>query len=177
MLSSDSKKNEASYPSDLAVFAKILLVYPAIGFVVIAFAAVFYAMTTHVTRIVDRKLWPAALRQIAEASTEPSIEYVTVQSGFEGFGGEERSFARIVGKKEVASLIALAELQPADERHPRKVDFESCQKRVGWSLTGQSEQWYSTPGFGIEHQECIDLYLLLTNPEHDEALVYRYWVF
>ncbi len=73
MLSSDSKKNEASYPSDLAVFAKILLVYPAIGFVVIAFAAVFYAMTTHVTRIVDRKLWPAALRQIAEASTEPSV--------------------------------------------------------------------------------------------------------
>ncbi len=102
---------------------------------------------------------------------------MTVESGLDGFGGEERSFARIVGKKEVASLIALAELQPADERHPRKVDFESCQKRVGWSLTGQSEQWYSTPGFGIEHQECIDLYLLLTNPEHDEALVYRYWVF
>ncbi len=94
---------------------------------------------------------------------------MTVQSGFEGFGGEERSFARIVGKKEVASLIALAELQPADERHPRKVDFESCQKRVGWSLTANP--------MVFEHQHCIDLYLLLTNPEHDEALVYRYWVF
>ena len=169
-------KTEVPYPNDFSMLVKIVVFYPAVGFFILVSVGLFVLMRTQVNLESDSKQWPAALQHALRSDLTSTIVYAEIQQGVD-FGGEQRSFAKISGRTAVNEFIAFSNLQSTRSTHPRIDDFLQAQARLGWSVTSNSIQWYSTPGFGSEHQEGVDLYLLQTNEAMDEALVYRYWVF
>lgn len=151
----------------------------ALPFVCFSFA--FLAMSITASRKwtvieIDQSRLPKALLALETEFPDLRVEYHRVKSGFD-LSMTHRGYLRIDGRDCVQKFIDIASLEKTDGKHPRRNEFDASLHLLPPQFVVDGDVWFASPGFGTVHQEIVDLYLLKTTEDFEQATVYHYWTF
>ena len=143
----------------------------------LAFLAMSIAASRKWTEIVsDKSRLPKAMLALERDFPDLRVEYHRVKSGFD-LSMTDRGYLRIDGRDCVKKFIDIASLEKTDGKHPRRNEFNASLHLLPSLVVVDGDVWFASPGFGTVHQEIVDLYLLRTTEDFEQATVYHYWTF
>ncbi len=138
-------------------------------------AIIVFAGCTPYPKVVGRGEWPLAMAALLEK--HPQIANAITTYKHDAFADSKVAW-KIVGQMdEVRRLVEELNLQETTSDH---VKFKELQESVpeSWALPNTKETiFYASDGYGEEHQEGVDLLLLVLDPSQNETFVLYEWVF
>ena len=148
--------------------------------VAVAIGSLFYMRASFLASapphfVDDYHQWPALLRIIAEK--EPSFADDTQLFQHDVFLADKTVWLINGQSSVVESLILDHALEPVTGSHPKIAELQESMPEI-WSKPAiASARIYASSGYGTEHQEGVDLLLLVRDSEKNTTLVLHEWIF
>jgi len=160
----------------LKITAITLVAMPCVCFL-FAFLAMSIAASRKWTEIEsDKSQLPKAMLALETDFPDLRVEYHRIKSGVD-LSMTDRGYLRIDGRDCVQKFLDIASLEKKDGKHPRRNEFDASLHLLPPQVVVDGDVWFASPGFGTVHQEIVDLYLLRTTGDFEQATVYHYWTF
>jgi hypothetical protein len=123
----------------------------------------------------DRSAWPRALKAFGE--TDPRLLHGVRPYGLGDFI-DHRSIWQISSDSPLLPhMLANSDLENASFAHPKVRELVDSLP-YGWRAFDWPRcTWYATPGYGSQHMEGTDLYLIAIDPKTGDAIVLHEWLF
>jgi hypothetical protein len=125
--------------------------------------------------IYDVEEWPAALKKLVGDS--PSLRDDVSVYALGNFIDHESLWLVKPGSPLIEKLFAENSMNAVSGSHPKATRLLRSIP-LDWPKPDSAKcNWYATPGFGSQHIEGVDLFLVAREPPNGQCIVLHEWIF